>query len=98
MSQTKGKISTKKPITVYYLHYYDEDHKNPAFGKYKDFVTCVMAEDTQEAIEKTKIIAGNQNIKIMGIASGREEDVNEKHPLGTHEEIMPLGGWKNKTI
>jgi hypothetical protein len=32
----------------------------------------------------------------MGIASGREEDVNEKHPLGTHEEIMPLGGWKNK--
>lgn len=88
----------KKPITVYYLHYYDEEQKNPAYGKYKDFVACVMAEDNQEAIEKTKVIAGNQNIKIMGIASGKEEDVNETRPMGVGQEIMPLGGWNKKNI
>jgi hypothetical protein len=35
----------------------------------------------------------------MGISTGREEWVNERAPLGTAEEVMPLGGWnrnKNK--
>ena len=54
-----------------------------------------MAESSAEAIEKAKVIAQNPNIKIMGIANGRESWVNEKAPMGTGEEIMPLGGWRN---
>jgi hypothetical protein len=30
----------------------------------------------------------------MGISTGKEEWVNEKAPMGTGEEIMPLGGWE----
>lgn len=86
----------KEPLVVYYLHYFDEDHRERAFNKFKDYAVCVMAETNEEAIEKAKTIAGNHNIKIMGIARGREEWVNEKSPLGTGQEIMPLGGWKNK--
>lgn len=89
--------SEKSPLVVYYLHYEDALHIERAFNKYKDFATCVMAANSQEAIEKTKLIARNANIKIMGIAKGREEWVNEEYPLGTNDEIMPLGGWhKNK--
>lgn len=89
----------KKPIVVYYLHYFDELLREPAFSKYQDYCVCVMAETTEEAVEKAKTIAGNHNIKIMGISNGREEWVNERAPLGTGEEVMPLGGWnrnKNK--
>jgi len=83
----------KKPIVVYYLHYYDPLHLERAFGKLQDFTVCVMAESNEEAIEKAKIIANNPNIKIMGVSVGKEEWVNENEPLGTNEEIMPLGGW-----
>lgn len=86
----------KKPIVVYYLHYFDELLQEPAFSKYQDYCVCVMAETSEEAVEKAKTIAGNHNIKIMGISSGREEWVNESAPSGTGEDIMPLGGWKNK--
>ena len=85
--------SGPKPIVVYYLHYYDELHLERAFNKFQDFAICVMAESTKEAIEKAKVIAQNPNIKIMGIANGRESWVNEKAPMGTGEETMPLGGW-----
>jgi len=53
-----------------------------------------MAENNAEAIEKAKLISGNDNIKIMGISTGKEEWVNEQSPMGTGEEIMPLGGWE----
>lgn len=86
----------KKPLVVYYLHYFDELRREPAFSKYQDYCVCVMAETHEEAAEKAKKIAGNYNIKIMGISTGKEEWVNEKTPLGTGEEVMPLGGWKNK--
>jgi hypothetical protein len=85
----------KKPTIVYYLHYYDEELRERAYNKHQDFTVCVMAETSEEAIEKAKIIAGNQNIKICGIANGREEWVNEKYPMGHGEDIMPLGGWNN---
>jgi hypothetical protein len=55
-----------------------------------------MAENNNEAIEKAKLISGNDNIKIMGISTGKEEWVNEKAPMGTGEEIMPLGGWNQE--
>ena len=86
----------KKPIVVYYLRYYDEEHRERAFNKFKDFTICVMAEDNNEAIEKAKIIAQNPNIKIMGIATGREDWVNEIAPMGTGEQIMPQGGWNQQ--
>ena len=86
----------KKPTVVYYLHYEDALHMEKAFNKYKDFSVCVMAESNEEAINKTRIIANNPNIKIMGIANGREDWVNEKYPMGTGEEIMPLGGWNKQ--
>ena len=47
----------------------------------------------EKAIEKAKVIAQNPNIKILGVATGKESWVNEKAPMGTGEEIMPLGGW-----
>ena len=86
----------KKPIVIYYLHYYDALHLERAFNKLKDFTICVMAENNDEAIEKAKIIANNPNIKIMGVATGKEEWVNEFAPMGTGEQIMPQAGWKNR--
>jgi hypothetical protein len=86
----------EKPIVVYYLHYFDEEQREPAFSKWKDFSVCVMAKTQEEAIEKAKRISGNPNIKIMGLASGREEWVDETKPLGTGDEIMPLGGWNKQ--
>ena len=93
MDLNQREESGPKPIVVYYLHYYDELHLERAFNKFQDFAICVMAESTKEAIEKAKVIAQNPNIKIMGIANGRESWVNEKAPMGTGEETMPLGGW-----
>lgn len=86
----------KKPLVVYYLHYFDEAQRERAFNKYKDFCVCVMAETHEEAIEKAKMIAGNPYIKIMGLANGREEWVNETAPMGTGQKIMPLGGWNKQ--
>ena len=87
----------RKPSDVYYLQYFDEEQREPAFSKWKDYSVCVMANDNEEAIEKTKLIAGNPNIKIMGLANGREEWVDENKPLGTGDNTMPLGGWnRNK--
>lgn len=93
MDLNQREESGPKPIVVYYLHYFDDLQLERAFNKHKDFAICVMAESSAEAIEKAKVIAQNPNIKIMGIANGRESWVNEKAPMGTGEEIMPLGGW-----
>ena len=83
-----------KPIVVYYLHYYDKALTKPAYNEFKDYATCVMAENNEDAFAKTRIIAGSDNIKIMGVATGREEWVNENKPLGGRDKIMPRGGWK----
>lgn len=93
MDLNQREESGPKPIVVYYLHYYDDLQLERAFNKHKDFAICVMAESSTEAIEKAKVIAQNPNIKIMGIANGKESWVNEKAPMGTGEECMPLGGW-----
>ena len=74
---------TKKPIIVYFYPYEDErffeKQRHP-----QDYVCCVMAADAKEAIQKTEIIAvnnGTRYVKIMGIANGRPEWVNEHEPL-----------------
>lgn len=72
----------EKPILVYYLHYYDAEHLQKAWNEFQNHVTCVMASSSEEAIAKTKLIVNNPNIKIMGIANGKKEWVNESLPLG----------------
>ena len=86
----------KKPVLVYYLHYLDPDHLERAYSVIKDYVVCVMVKTNEEAIEKAKIIANNPNIKIMGLAKGREEWVNETTPLDCAGPVMPLGGWNKR--
>ena len=73
---------TQKPMLVYYLHYYDAEHTQKAWNEFQNHVTCVMAASNEEAIVKTKAIVSNPNIKIMGIANGKLEWVNELEPLG----------------
>jgi hypothetical protein len=75
--------SNIKPYIVYFYPYEDvrffEKQKHP-----QDYVCCVMAKDQKHAIEKTERIAvanGSRYIKIMGIANGRPEWVNEEMPL-----------------
>lgn len=89
--------SNMRPFVVYYLHFKDENFMEGNFNKNKDFCACVMAEDREEAIKKTYVIAakhcGDDYIKIMGVANGREEWVNEDKPLGVDNQIMPRGGW-----
>lgn len=76
-------MSIKKPTIVYFYPYEDERF----FEKQKypqDYVCCVMAKDSAEAIRKTRDIAtsnGTKYLKIMGIATGREEWVNENEPI-----------------
>lgn len=75
--------SVTKPYIVYFYPYEDERF----FEKQKysqDYVCCVMAKDQKHAIEKTEMIAvanGSRYIKIMGIANGKPEWVNETTPL-----------------
>lgn len=72
-----------KPYIVYYLPYED----NRFFQRSKkpeDYVCCVMAENQTEALRKTEIIAQNNGakyVKFLGVATGREEWVNETTPL-----------------
>ena len=85
----------KTPYIVYYLHYKDKEWREPAYGKIQDFSVCVMAENTEEASEKAREIASQNGpyVRIMGIATGREEWVDEEKPLGDKSDMMPLGGW-----
>lgn len=73
-----------QPFIVYYLQYKDAELRLPYWNKKQDFSCCVMAKDMDQAIEKTKKIATKDNdsfIKIMGVATGKEEWVNEEAPL-----------------
>lgn len=76
-----------KPYLVYFYPYEDERF----FEKQKkpqDHVCCVMAETPKEAMNKTEVIARNHGVrfvKFMGIATGREEWVNEHTPLRGYE-------------
>lgn len=80
-----------KPYTIYYLHYKDEDLRIPNWNSSTDFVACVMAEDAQVAIDKVKAFTCGF-IKIMGVAIGKEDWVNENGPID-NGKTMPQGGW-----
>ena len=72
-----------KPYVVYFYPYNDirlfEKQKSP-----QKHVCCVNAENVEHAIKKTTSIAmahGCNYLKIMGIANGKPEWVNENSPL-----------------
>jgi endonuclease III-like uncharacterized protein len=73
---------------VYYIHYYDERHMDPAWMSHGDYAACVMARTAGEAIEKVKTMVekGDTQIKVMGIATGPVDWVNEESPIFTDEE------------
>jgi endonuclease III-like uncharacterized protein len=80
VEQIEREQNEPKATVVYYLHYDDEREMQPAWSKRKDFVCCVWARTHAEAVEKTRRIAGGKHIKIMGLATGKPEWVNEtKH-------------------
>jgi len=73
-----------RPIIVYWLPYEDDREMVRLFSRHQDFVCCMMAKDNQEAIQKILQMAqstGVPYVKIMGVAIGREECVNEESPL-----------------
>jgi hypothetical protein len=77
-------METKKPWLIYWLPYEDDREMVSLYSRYQDYVCCVMAENQKEAIQKTIQIAqstGVPYVKIMGVAIGREEWVNEESPL-----------------
>jgi hypothetical protein len=78
------------PTVVYYLHYQDERFMEPNYQNLKDYACCVMARNAREAIDKTKEIAqsvpGALHVKIMGVATGNQDWVDEKNPLYTNEQ------------
>jgi hypothetical protein len=81
---------TPRPYSVYYAHFKDHREAEPNWMKYKDYVCCIMARTTEEAIEKTKRIALNQegakHIKILGVGFAREEWVDEQKWMDTDPE------------
>lgn len=83
-----------KPIVVYYLHYKDAQLMERNFNARKDYSACVMAENAEEAIKKVNMMLGGAHIKIMGIAAGREEWVNENEPLGMDPSDHPYNYFK----
>jgi hypothetical protein len=79
-----------EPYVVYYMHYHDERHMDPAWMSHGDYASCVMARTTGEAIEKVKAIAdrqsdGRTHTKIMGVCKGEPDWVNEDTPIFTDE-------------
>jgi len=64
------------------------------FSKKSDYAACVMAEDAEHAIKKVNMMLGGPHIKILGIAPGRPEWVNEEAPIGM-ERVKPLYGGLN---
>ncbi len=76
------------PHVVYYIHYYDDRHMDPAWMSHGDYAACVMARTANEAIEKVKnmVEKGDTQIKVMGIATGPVDWVNEETPIFTDEE------------
>lgn len=60
------------PYIVYYLHYNDERFMSPAWSKRQDYVKCVMAPTSADAINQV-LQKFTTPIKIMGVAIGKEE-------------------------
>lgn len=83
-----------KPIVVYYLHYKDATLMERNFSNRTDYAACVMAEDSEHAIKKVNMMLGGPHIKILGIAPGREEWVNEEAPIGMQRVPGLYGGIK----
>jgi len=75
--------TSQTPRLIYFYPYEDKSLMKKQKGA-QDHVCCVMASDTKEAINKTKVICNNHGmsyIKIMGMGQGKEEWVNETDPL-----------------
>jgi len=78
------------PHVVYYIHYRDERHMDPAWMSHGDYAACVMARTANEAMDKVREIALKQSdhgthIKITGVAKGEPDWVNESSPIFTDE-------------
>jgi len=78
---------TLRPMSVYYSHYKDAREAEPNWMRFKDYVCVVMARTQEEAVEKTKKIALNQqgakHIKVVGVGFAKEEWVNEEKWIET---------------
>lgn len=85
----EGREST--PHVVYYLHYNDDRDMSPNWMRCQDYAACVMARTANEAKEKVEAIAmkrdGAVKIKVVGIARGESEWVDEENPIFTDEAV-----------
>lgn len=70
-----------EPIVVYYAHYTDFTFQQSNWNKKKDFAACVMAKNIAHAIVKVERLVAAP-IKIIGIAAGKPEWVDENNPIG----------------
>lgn len=79
------------PHVVYYLHYRDDRDMSPNWMRCQDYAACVMARTPNEAREKVEVIALNQlgssKIKVVGMAKGEPDWVNEESPIFTDESV-----------
>ena len=84
---------TKKPILIYYLPYMDDREMQNAWKYHQKHCACVWAEDSKEAYDKLRAMIPYHevpHIKVMGIATGRPEWVDEENPL---TDSTPLQNW-----
>ncbi len=83
-----------KPMTVFYVHVEDERGFINNWNKCRDYSCVVMARDYEEAIDKTKKIALNQenakHIKILGFGHAKHEWVDEKSPMKSDPEYYSV--------
>lgn len=79
------------PHVVYYLHYRDDRDMSPNWMKCQDYAARVMARTINEAKEKVEAIAIKQNgamrVRIVGMAIGQADWVNEESPIFTDEAV-----------
>ena len=79
-----------KPYVVYYLHYKDDRFFVNNWNTCRDYACCVEAESIEQAIEKTKELALNQqgssHIKILGFGHAKQEWVDNTSPLKSDDE------------
>ena len=88
VERIKREGSEQKPFVVYYIHYQDDRFMDPAWMSHGDYAACVMARTQGEAVDKVKrmVEKGHTRIKLMGIATGPVDWVNEESPIFTDEE------------
>lgn len=90
----KRNTSEWLPRTVYYVHMEDERGAVNNWNVCKDYACVVMARTINEAIEKTKKIALNQqgakHIKVLGIGHAKHDWVNEKEPIKSDPEYYSV--------